>query len=356
MRTNNTQANERSNNSNVWFVPRRGFTLIELLVVIAIIALLIGILLPALGKARESARNTKCLANVRSMGTVFVLYGQENKNWFPVMPAVGMNNAWTSENGTPTSTNAPKRTVNGDERIDAQQYYGGVAGLFNLHQKADAEDEGPSGYFNKFASPSATDNELQLYRDKRSRPLLAKFMDSFGSLTCPSDREDRAYPIHQGSAFASDALCPPYTAIPAGNVKAVAPRVPVSQRKIFSWNISYMYFAGLQPDAPYLLSSVPIWGDETNGPDIATYAFYGGGGAGNAKDSYKAAGAQAAGYYGKVDNHGATGGNWVFSDGHAEYVNYNIQELYFSDKGRLSINAISRPGYGKPSNFMRTID
>jgi len=49
---------------------RRGFTLIELLVVISIIALLIAILLPALGAARKAARQSQCLANVRSMVTV----------------------------------------------------------------------------------------------------------------------------------------------------------------------------------------------------------------------------------------------------------------------------------------------
>lgn len=61
----------------------RGFTLIELLVVIAIIALLVGILLPALGAARAAARSTVSVSNLRQLGTVIHTYALENKDSFP---------------------------------------------------------------------------------------------------------------------------------------------------------------------------------------------------------------------------------------------------------------------------------
>ncbi|MBK8915472.1 MAG: prepilin-type N-terminal cleavage/methylation domain-containing protein [Phycisphaerales bacterium] len=57
---------------------RRGFTLIELLVVVAIIALLISLLLPGLEKAREQARLTKCMANVKQCMLAFTLYAQDH--------------------------------------------------------------------------------------------------------------------------------------------------------------------------------------------------------------------------------------------------------------------------------------
>ncbi len=62
----------------------RGFSLVELLVVIALIALLLSLLLPALGTARASAKGIRCLANLHSIGHGVLLYCGDNRERFPL--------------------------------------------------------------------------------------------------------------------------------------------------------------------------------------------------------------------------------------------------------------------------------
>ena len=66
-------------------MKKKGFTLIELLVVMVIIALLVGLLLPALGRARDEARKTQCRSNLRQIGLAMNIYANDNKGWLPAL-------------------------------------------------------------------------------------------------------------------------------------------------------------------------------------------------------------------------------------------------------------------------------
>jgi prepilin-type N-terminal cleavage/methylation domain-containing protein len=101
-------------------MKRRGFTLIELLVVVAIIALLIAILLPSLGKARELANRSYCAANLRGIIQSMVVYSAENNDQYPtVLPPTTLNGYMLAANNA--SPNNLSTQTSADKAID--NYY-----------------------------------------------------------------------------------------------------------------------------------------------------------------------------------------------------------------------------------------
>src|SRR5690242_2467632 len=76
---------------------RRGFTLVELLVVIGIIAVLIGILIPTLNKAREASMRVQCGSNLRTLGQMYQLYANRYKDYAPIgfiKNGAGIQKSW----------------------------------------------------------------------------------------------------------------------------------------------------------------------------------------------------------------------------------------------------------------------
>ena len=113
----------QANSSHLHIFTQSAFTLIELLVVIAIIAILAAMLLPALGKVKDTSYTIKCASNFGQAGKVVLLYTQDFNGYVPV----GTNSTFNYTNGVMKDYWPKRSTIGNAEQYGAIIYISGVS-------------------------------------------------------------------------------------------------------------------------------------------------------------------------------------------------------------------------------------
>lgn len=274
---------------------KKAFTLVELLVVIAIVAILIGVLLPALAGARESGYRSVSAGNLKQVATMMNVYANDYETSFPIISFIpsGQNRF---------VKNLPKDVISG-----GQGYLGGFAGFFSVDQinvgsGAKSFTGGRKPYFNKYGA-----------RPQWTRPAVGGEDEGEYGVCHPYIEKASDLQMLQNPADVVDG---------DGLAGLTQQRVQTIQdEKDVVWhNISYLYVSGLNQ----IISPVCMLGDETNHCDWGNTQFSStiGVTGNNTWGTFRAGAPEKSqrGYW-TDDNHGDQGGNFCYTDSSVRWIN-----------------------------------
>lgn len=238
---------------------RRGFTLIELLVVIAIIAILAAILFPVFAKAREKARQTTCLSNLKQIGTATLMYVQDYDEQFPWL----MMDGRTNNDSTGLSQGLPAGPPIWSVDLEAKR------GLFMEYELQPYVKN-----YQMFVCPTLGGSPVKFGTDNLPLNEYGSYAYTFGGVGMVPSPSYQAIPLELFVRFIGPLLGPPYdTGNPQNYFLAGQPMAVMSTPtdSILAFCDSYGAHQGVK-DAAVIPAALGGTGENALGATVGVYA------------------------------------------------------------------------------------